>query len=179
MGWRRNRRDGFALFAESVAIRLRRTAYLLCGDWHLAEDLAQTALEKLYVAWPKVEATENPEAYATRVVVNAYLDRRRRRSSDEVTGIDDAALDRAEAPDRGDPELRLTLLGALHRLPPRDRAVLVLRYWEDQSIECTAAQLSMTVPAVKAASARALARLRDELGDTVRETSPTVRRLHG
>lgn len=174
MVWPRSKRDGFALFAEGVAVRLRRTAYLLCGDWHLAEDLTQIALEKLYVAWPKVERTGNPEAYARRVVVNAFLDRRRRRSSDEVTGIDSDEFDRTEAPADGDPELRLTLIGALHRLPPRDRAVLVLRYWEDQSIEMTGAHLGMTGPAVKAASGRALARLRDELGDSLEGTAPTA-----
>lgn len=168
MAWRRRSRDGFTEFASSVAPRLGRTGYLLCGDWHLAEDLAQTALEKLYVAWPRVERMDNPEAYAKRVLVNAYLDRRRRKSSGETPGIDAAELERTEAAPLYDPELRLTLLDALMRLSPRTRAVLVLRYWEDQSIEATAEQLGVTESAVKSAGTRGLAQLRDLIGPDLR-----------
>lgn len=94
MGWFHRERIGFAEFAEVNQTVLRRTAYLLCGDWHLAEDLAQTALEKVYVAWPKLERQEHPEAYAKRVLINAFLDGRRRKSSGEMTGIDADALAR-------------------------------------------------------------------------------------
>ncbi|MDI2125288.1 SigE family RNA polymerase sigma factor [Yinghuangia seranimata] len=163
MGWFHRERVGFTEFAEANQASLRRTAYLLCGDWHLAEDLAQTALEKVYVAWPKIERQEHPEAYAKRVLVNAFLDRRRRRSSTEMTGIDAEALARTPAPVQGDPELRLTLVEALHTLEPRERALLVLRYWEDLSVEETARQLGMGASAVKTGSMRALARLRERV----------------
>lgn len=160
---RRSSREGFTEFAEAAAPRLRQTAYLVCGDWHLAEDLTQTALEKVYVAWRRVERADNPEAYAKRIVLNAYLDRRRLRSSGEVTGLDVRELDRPAVGD-GSAELRLTLRAALLRLPPRTRAVLILRYWEDQSLESTAELLGMSVSAVKSAGPRGLAQLRDLLG---------------
>ncbi|MDI2126027.1 SigE family RNA polymerase sigma factor [Yinghuangia seranimata] len=165
MVWRRRDPDGFTDFVEAIAGRLRRTAYLLCGDWHLAEDLMQIALEKVYVAWRKVERTGNPEAYAKRVLVNAYLDRRRRKSFAEVPGVEPVDLEFSPAPDRGDADLRLTLLAALRELGPRDRAVLILRYWDDYSIEDTAELLGVSVSAVKSTGSRGLARLRDRLGD--------------
>ncbi|WP_406278171.1 SigE family RNA polymerase sigma factor [Embleya sp. NBC_00896] len=153
-------RDGFTEYAEAAAPRLRRTAFLICGDWHLAEDLTQTALEKLYVAWRRVERTGNPDAYAKRVVLNAYLDRRRLKSFGEVPGVDAQALERVPAVGDESAELRVTLLAALMRLPPRDRAVLVLRYWEDHSADTVADLLGMSPAAVRARSVRALERLR-------------------
>ncbi|GCD98614.1 SigE family RNA polymerase sigma factor [Embleya hyalina] len=171
MGWFHRERIGFAEFAEANQSVLRRTAYLLCGDWHLAEDLAQTALEKVYVAWPKLERQEYPEAYAKRVLVNAFLDGRRRRSSGEMTGMDADALARTPAPAHGDPELRLTLVDALHTLEPRDRALLVLRYWEDLSVEETARRLGMGVSAVKTGAMRALARLRERVPELTRKAA--------
>ncbi|MCF2526069.1 SigE family RNA polymerase sigma factor [Yinghuangia soli] len=165
-------RDGFSGFAAAAAPRLRRTGYLLCGDWHLAEDLAQTALEKLYVAWPRVAQAGNQDAYARRVLVNAYLDRGRRRSSGETPGLDSAALEGTEARPEGDPDLRVTLLDALTGLPARDRAVLVLRYWEDLSVETTAEHLGLTPSAVKTISGRCLARLRGALADLAPTAHP-------
>ncbi|MGC0416228.1 SigE family RNA polymerase sigma factor [Embleya sp. AB8] len=160
-------REGFTEFARSSAQRLGQTAYLLCGDWHLAEDLTQIALEKLYVAWRRIEHTDQPYAYAKRVLLNAYLDRRRRRSSTELLGIDAVALERRPdaAADADLPDVRLTLIDALMRLPPRDRAVVVLRYWEDHSVEAVAEMLGMSTSAVKSAGPRALARLRGTLTD--------------
>ncbi|MGW9210302.1 SigE family RNA polymerase sigma factor [Embleya sp. NPDC055664] len=161
----RQGRDGFTEYAESSAQRLCRTAYLLCGDWHLAEDLTQIALEKLYVAWRRIEHTDQPHAYAKRVLLNAYLDRRRRLSSTELPGIDAAGLERRPdaAADADLPDVRLTLIDALMRLAPRDRVVVVLRYWEDHSVEAVAEMLGMSTSAVKSAGPRALARLRGTL----------------
>ncbi|MET7305393.1 SigE family RNA polymerase sigma factor [Embleya sp. NPDC005575] len=156
-------RDGFTEYAQAAAPRLRRTAFLICGDWHLAEDLTQTALEKLYVAWRRVERTGNPDAYAKRVVLNAYLDRRRLRSSGEVPGVDAEALARVPAMGDESAELRVTLMAALLHLVPRDRAVLVLRYWEDQSVDTVADLLGMSPVAVRTCSVRALKRLRARL----------------
>ncbi|MFI6586215.1 SigE family RNA polymerase sigma factor [Embleya sp. NPDC050493] len=164
-------REGFTEFARTSAHRLCQTAYLLCGDWHLAEDLTQIALEKLYVAWRRIEHTDQPHAYAKRVLLNAYLDRRRRRSSTELPGIDASALEgRPDASADADlPDVRMTLIDALMRLPPRDRAVVVLRYWEDHSVEAVAEMLGMSASAVKSAGPRALARLRGTL-----EVNPLV-----
>src|SRR5947208_11763940 len=76
--------DAFRAFALSRRPGLRRAAYLLCGDWHQADDLVQTALVKLYVAWPRVRAQE-PDGYAHRILVRCFLDERRRPWSRETT----------------------------------------------------------------------------------------------
>ncbi|WP_331767585.1 SigE family RNA polymerase sigma factor [Embleya sp. NBC_00896] len=161
---RRRHHGDFTEFAQAVAPQLRQTAYLVCGDWHRAEDLTQIALEKVYLAWRRVERADNPQAYAKRIMLNVYLDRRQLRSSGEVIGLDVRELDRPDAGAGEDAELRLTLWEALMRLPPRTRAVLVLRYWEDQSLESTAEMLDMSLSAVKNAGPRGLARLRELLG---------------
>ncbi|MFB8237252.1 sigma-70 family RNA polymerase sigma factor [Kitasatospora purpeofusca] len=166
------------LFDEFVAGRyaaLRRTGYLLCGDWHLAEDLVQTTLVKLYARWSRLQAPEAAYGYARTTLVRTYLDIRRRRGSQELASADPAVLledgrddgRRDAAP--ADPERRLALLAALARVSPAYRAVLVLRFWEDQSIESTAAALRQSTGAVKSATNRGLAQLRGILGDSVHE----------
>jgi RNA polymerase sigma-70 factor (sigma-E family) len=157
----RERQDAeFTEYAAARAARLRETAYLLCGDWHRAQDLAQMALAKVYVAWPKIERSEAVDAYARRVLTNEFLGYRRRRSSTER--VTDELPETAVQPVQH--ELRLTLLEALERLSPSRRAVVVLRYWEDHSIETVAEMLGMSTSAVKSASLRALAELRSMLG---------------
>ena len=165
MGWigrsSRERRDAeFTEYAAARAARLRETAYLLCGDWHRAQDLTQTTLAKLYVVWPRIERSEAIDAYARKVLTNEYLGYRRRRSSSER--VMEEMPETAAWPEEHD--LRLTLLQALERLTPTKRAVVVLRYWEDHSIETVADMLNMSAPAVKSASLRALADLRVVLG---------------
>ncbi|MER5638752.1 SigE family RNA polymerase sigma factor [Kitasatospora sp. NPDC002227] len=151
----------FREFAAARGRHLVRTAYLLTGgDGHLAEDLAQEALGRVYDRWRRISAMENPAGYAQTVLVNAFMSYRRKRSNTEHvtdTFTDAAAHD-------PDPALRVTLLRALGRLPARDRAVLVLRFWEDRSVEETAAALHLSSTAVRSRSSRALARLREELG---------------
>ncbi|MGK4585924.1 SigE family RNA polymerase sigma factor [Kitasatospora sp. HPMI-4] len=151
-------------FREFVAARGRhlvRTAYLLTGgDAHLAEDLAQEALGRVFLKWRRISRMENPTGYAQTVLVNTFLSYRRRRSSAEHvtdTFADAAAHD-------PDPALRVTLLGALGELPAKDRAVLVLRFWEDRSVEETASALNLNPGAVRSRSSRALARMREALG---------------
>ncbi|MBP0454708.1 MULTISPECIES: SigE family RNA polymerase sigma factor [unclassified Kitasatospora] len=151
----------FETFAYSRGHHLFRTALLLCGDWHLAEDLTQVTLAKLYAAWAKVRRAENQDAYARSVLVRSYLSHRRLRRSAEQPALGD--LPEGIAPE-GDPALRVTLLAALAELPPRDRAVLVLRYWEDRSVEETAAELGVSAGAVRSQALRALGRLRAVLG---------------
>ncbi|RLK24301.1 RNA polymerase sigma-70 factor (sigma-E family) [Micromonospora sp. M71_S20] len=150
--------DEYRQFVEARLEHLRRTAYLLCRDWHTADDLVSITLGKLYRAWPRVRAAENVEAYVRQVLTRAWLDERRRpwrreRSTDEVP--DDAAPD--SEPDLADRELLLDLLG---KLPERRRAVLVLRFYCDLSVEDTAQILGVTTGTVKSQAARALESLR-------------------
>ena len=141
----------FTEFATLAAPRLRRTAFLLCGDWHTAEDLAQTALAKVFVSWRRISRKDAAQAYATRTLVNSYLaDRRRKRASEVLCS---RLPERAVPPPP--PELRLVVLDALAALPPRSRAVVVLRYWEDLSIEQVADLLGCSAGNVKSQSARA------------------------
>ena len=153
----------FTAFVESAGTRLRRSAYLMCRDWHLAQDLTQHTFAKMYAAWDRIREATNLEAYSRRVLMNAVFDQQRRRSGSEI------AL--AELPDQpnpgssGTPELRLALVDGLARLAVEDRAVLVLRHAEDHSVETVAAILGVSVPAVKMRNARALSRLRALLGE--------------
>ncbi|MBV6701367.1 SigE family RNA polymerase sigma factor [Kitasatospora aureofaciens] len=156
----------FESFAYSRGQRLFRTALLLCGDWHLAEDLTQVTLAKLYASWPKVRRAENQDAYARSALVRSYLSHRRLRRTGERPALGD--LPEGAVPE-DDPALRVTLLTALAELPPRDRAVLVLRYWEDRSTEETATELGLSAGAVRAQSLRALGRLRAVLGPEAAE----------
>jgi RNA polymerase sigma-70 factor (sigma-E family) len=151
----------FGEFAAARGQHLVRTAFLLTGgDAHLAEDLTQETLGKLYGKWRRVAGLDNPAGYAQTVLVNTFLSHRRRRSSTEH--VTDTI---AEAPVTDpDPSLRLTLLRALGELPAQDRAVLVLRFWEDRSVEETAHALHLSAGAVRSRSARALTRLRAVLG---------------
>ena len=159
-------------FARSRQAHLRRTAHLLCGDWHLAEDLTQTALAKLYAVWRRVRQLESPDGYARRVLYRTFIDETRRRRWWERTGAgagvgegEGAYQEDLVAP-ASDPDLRLTLLDALRQLPPRGRAVLVLRFWEDQSVEATAAALGCSVGTVKSQTSRGLGTLRTILADS-------------
>jgi RNA polymerase sigma-70 factor (sigma-E family) len=151
--------DEFAEFAEGAAPRLRRTAFLLCGDWHTAEDLVQSALAKVFVAWRRIQRQDAAHAYATRTLMNCYLaDRRLKRPVEILTDqLPESAL--AESA----PETRMVVLAALATLPPKARAVVVLRYWVDLSIEDVASLLGCSPGNVRSQSARALAKLRVEL----------------
>ncbi|MBG0568334.1 SigE family RNA polymerase sigma factor [Actinoplanes aureus] len=169
-GWSASRRrakaardEEFTAFVESAGTRLRRTAYLMCRDWHLAQDLTQHTFAKMYAVWGRIRTGTNLEAYSRRVLMNAVFDQNRRRSGSEIV--------LGELPDRPDgtppatPELRVDLAEALARLTVEDRAVLVLRHAEDHSVESAAAILGLSTSAVKMRNARALSRLRALLGD--------------
>ncbi len=152
-------------FAEFVAARsnqLYRSAYLLTTSSHAAEDLLQTALAKSYVAWARVRAADDPVAYVHGVLIKSFLSERRRRSSTELPVAD--AWDRPGA--QADPAERVALMTALAQLAPVDRAVVVLRFWEDRSVAQTAADLHLSEAAVKNRSLRALRTLRGLLAET-------------
>ncbi|MEV7975214.1 SigE family RNA polymerase sigma factor [Streptomyces sp. NPDC086519] len=158
--------EDYAEFAAARAGHLYRSACLLtAGDTHLAEDLVQEALGRIYVRWGRVSRAENPAGYAQTVLSRTFLAHRRRFSSRER-----ARDSFPELADTGaDPSLRLTLLDALARLPAKDRAVVVLRYWEDRSVHETADALNMSSAAVRTRCVRALARLRELLGEDLAE----------
>ena len=153
--------DGFEEFVHATGDRMHRAAVLLCGDHHLAEDLTQTTFAKVYAAWPTVSSADSPLAYTRKVLLRTFLSHRRLRRSAEwpVQAVPETG---AEAPDPGD---RLDLLAALRRLPPPDRAVLVLRYWDDLSVARTAELLGIRENTCRARSFRALAKLRALLPD--------------
>jgi RNA polymerase sigma-70 factor (sigma-E family) len=153
----------FRAFAVAVGPPLFRSAYLLSGDWHLAEDLVQDTLARMYRAWGGIGRIDNPAAYAQTVLVRQFLSHRRRRSSGERPS-EHLPDDAAAGPDA---DLRLALVAALAELPKRDRAVVVLRYLADRSVEQVAVDLGRTPSAVKVQSMRALAKLRLALGDDI------------
>ncbi|MDI2130301.1 SigE family RNA polymerase sigma factor [Yinghuangia seranimata] len=159
------KRDHDRAFDDFVVARgaaLRRTAYLLCGDWHHAEDLVQHTMTQVYSRWHRVRDPSAMNAYARKILVRAYVDTTRKRSSTETaTG----ALPDVEATAAGDPDTRVALMAALDRMTPAYRAVLVLRFWEDQSIEQTAALLNKNAGSVRSATTRGLEQLRAILGD--------------
>jgi RNA polymerase sigma-70 factor (sigma-E family) len=146
----------FAAYVDGRGTALRGTAYLLCGDWHAAEDLTQTALTKLYLAWRRIDRRTSVDAYARQVLLRAFLDERRRHWRREHAWADPPDT---PAPDAG-PEDRLALEAALRRLPRTQRAVLVLRYWCDLDVRTTAETLGISEGTVKSATSRGLDALR-------------------
>lgn len=162
-----------AEFTEYVASRsgwLRKVAYLLCGDWHRADDLVQEAITKLYVNWSRAGRMENLDGYARRVLVNVFLGEQRtswwRRTDRTETAPETAA-------GTTDLEAALDLRQALAALPPRQRATIVLRYYCDLTVEQAAEALGCSTGTVKSQSARGLEALRTRL-DTRLATRPAV-----
>ncbi|HEX7302180.1 MAG TPA: SigE family RNA polymerase sigma factor [Lentzea sp.] len=149
----------FGEYVDARALLMRRTAFLLCGDWHRAEDIVQTALIKLYVAWSRVRK-DSLDAYARKVLVRTAIDETRRGFFQRERTVD-AVPEHAVADTSADLDLR----EALDALPPGQRAVVVLRYWEDLSITETARVLGRTEGTVKSQAAKGLAALRDLLVD--------------
>lgn len=155
----------FAGYVTANTRRLREFAYLLCGDWHTAEDAVQTALARLFVAWHNLRDRAEMNPYVRRIIVRVIVDQRRRawfrREASWMRPPDTKPVhDAAEAtPDR------LAVLAALSKVPPRQRAVLVLRYWEDQSVQETAETLGCSEGTVKSQAARGLQTLRGLLVD--------------
>ncbi len=160
--------DGeFTEFAHATWASLYRTAYLLLGDPAEAEDLVQTTLAKTYAAWPKVRDVDAAPGFARTVLVNTASSWFRRRSwRNERPTAELPDLVDARHHDH-DPSDRPALMDALAGLPPRQRAVVVLRYYEDLSVAQAAAALGVTEGTVKSQTSDALARLRTLLGDAV------------
>jgi RNA polymerase sigma-70 factor (sigma-E family) len=154
-----------AEFSEFVHRRwpqLVRLGYVLTGDEGLGEDLAQTALARVYASWPRICRSGDPDAYVRQVMVNANRSRfRRRRVAEQLTGTvpEPAGGDAA-----GRSDDRMVLMGALLGLPPRQRSVVMLRFWLDMTQAEVAATLGCSEGNVKSQASRALAKLRASLG---------------
>ena len=157
--------EEFVEFAAAASPRLRRMAFLLCGDWHTAEDLVQTTLAKVFVSWRKIRRREAEHAYASRTLVNTYLAGKRLKRSEEVLT---SKLPEREIQSPA-PETRIVVLNALATLPPKSRAVVVLRYWADLSVDQVADILGCSPGNVKSQSARALDKLRTVLDDIMND----------
>jgi RNA polymerase sigma-70 factor (sigma-E family) len=151
-------------FAEWMSARqggLARTAYLLTGSQHAADDLVQTTLTRLYLAWDRIADRQHVDAYARRVLVNEHRSAwRRARRRPEV--LSDAVPESPLAPDEYDGQ-REAVWRFVQSLPPRQRAVIVLRYYEDLSEAEIADLLGISTGTVKSQASRALASLRDRV----------------
>jgi RNA polymerase sigma-70 factor (sigma-E family) len=153
---RESRDAEYAAFVAARQTQLRRIAYALCGDWNRADDLLQTALVKLYVAWPRLHRDGREDAYVRQIIVRANIDEsrrpwRRERPTDDL-------------PDHGAPqptpvEERSALFDALQALPEQQRKVVVLRHWLGLSVRETARELGINEGTVKSHSSRGLAAL--------------------
>ena len=163
----RERDVAYTEFVHSQWAALYRTAFLLTGDHQRAEDVVQTALMKLYLAWPRVVSMSHPAAYARTMVVNQLTSWWRLRSNSErpTPNRTDQAL---PAFDEGLVEARALWTQVL-ALPPRQRAVIVLRYYEDRSEAEIAEILGISAGSVKTHAHHAMATLRGRLGEGLRE----------
>ena len=153
----------FTVFVAASSRRLLRTAFLVTGDLDSAQDVLQVALERVYLRWGWIRRRELPEAYARRVIVNAAIDAKRAARRLRIVHLDELDLPPLiDATLEGVP-VRDALLACVRELPARQRAVLVLRYFDDLTESETARVLGCTVGTVKSQHARAMARLRQLL----------------
>jgi RNA polymerase sigma-70 factor (sigma-E family) len=150
--------DEFTSFVVASQPRLRRTAYLMCGDWQLASDYVQEALLRVYRHWPKLHRDGRGYAYARKALVSVVIDDKRRRSSGEVP-VAEVAEGLATTDSASASADRDLLSRCLARVPSRQRACLVLRYFDDLSVSDTAAVLGCSEGTVKSQTARGLVTL--------------------
>jgi RNA polymerase sigma-70 factor (sigma-E family) len=165
----------FSEFAEACAPSLLRTAYLMVGDHQLAQDLVQEALVKTLIAWPRLRDRANLVAYTRRIVVTTSISWRRRRSFHERPSErlpEQLGADPGEAVVTHD-----AVVAALLTVPPRQRAAIVLRYYQDLTEAQTAEVMGCSVGAVKSQVSAGLKRLRESLGQTFDETVSTEREV--
>ncbi|RKT17633.1 RNA polymerase sigma-70 factor (sigma-E family) [Streptomyces sp. 1114.5] len=157
---KQTRDEGFTDYVASRSGWLRKVAYLLCGDWHRADDLVQETITKLYVNWARARRVENLDGYARRVLVNTFLGEQRTAWWRRTVRTDGEPETVAVALDL---DTSLDLRRALAALPPRQRATVVLRYYCDLSIDQAAEAMACSPGNVKSQSSRALEALRRAL----------------
>jgi RNA polymerase sigma-70 factor (sigma-E family) len=153
--------DEFDEFVRSRTTSLLRAAYLLTGDQHLAEDLVQSALARTHRAWKTLHRSGNAEAYTRKIMYHLQVSWWRRNKVAESISSDVPEPRRGQGGDMADHlSIRLTLRQALAKLTPKQRAVLVLRFYEDRSEAEAAAILDLNIGTIKSQTAKALSRLR-------------------
>jgi len=148
----------FESYVASQWRPLLRAGWLLTGNWAAAEDLVQSALARVWAHWARVRSVAERDAYVRRMLTNQFLEQQRRRSSTELPS--DALPESPTSDATTDVDRRLSLTRALDELPPQQRAAVVLRYFQDQSLEQTAAALGCSIGTAKSQTSRALAKLR-------------------
>ena len=168
------RRDpaAFAEFAAARSAALHRSAYLMVGERHLAQDLLQEALTKTYVAWPRLRDPSRAEAYTRKAITTTAISWFRRRSWSERPS--ESLPERRVEGHAAHVDERDRGWTALQQLPPRQRAAIVLRYYEDLTEAQTAAAMGCAVGTVKSQVAAGLTKLRDRLGDDVAALVPAT-----
>ena len=159
------RKSEEAAYRDLVTARLdawRRTAYLICRDWHRADDLVGQTIEKLYLRWRKLSDVRDIDAYVRGMLGRAWLDELRRPHRRELTVSQVHDVDATIEPDAADEvAARIGLSELLDRLAPRKRVILVLRFYCDLSVEETADLLGITEGTVKSQTAKGLETLRE------------------
>lgn len=167
------RETAYLAFVAAHHSRLSRTSRLLAaGDAHWAEDMVQSALTKLYVHWNRVRRADDPALYVDRMLINLFIDERRRLWRQRETVV--AEITEPYAVDSVDMASRLTVLAALGELPRRQRAAIVLRYFRDLEISEVARLMGCSEGTVKSQTARGLGKLRNLIGDEL-EITESVR----
>jgi RNA polymerase sigma-70 factor (sigma-E family) len=147
----------FTELVNAKGMALRRTAYLMCGDWHLAEDAVQTVFVKVHLSWHRIRRHDNVDAFLRTTLFRVVIDNRRRKWRRESAA---EFLPDTPSPDTAPHDDRDVLVRALRTLPPRQRAAVVLRFWEDMSVEETAGLMGCAVGTVKSQTSKGLAALR-------------------
>lgn len=163
--------DGFEAYFRARRDAVRRTAYLLCGDWHRADDHAQSAFVALHRHWRRIRDRDALDGWMRRTLVRSVIDESRRpwrrERSTEVVEAGSVGSDSDEV------ATRHVLVDGLRSVPPRQRAVLVLRYLEGLDVAATAAALGCSEGTVKSQTSHGLAALRAVLGDSLDDLRPT------
>ncbi len=163
---RAERDEEFAEYVRARQRQLLQAAYLVCGDAHLADHLLQQALVKLALRWERLRG-ENPDGYVRRTLYRDAVSSWRKTRRENLQSID---VEPESFDERGRTDLRVDLMAALALLTPRQRAVLVLRFFEGRSEAVTAEVIGVSVGTVKSQTQAALARLREVVPDLVLST---------
>jgi RNA polymerase sigma-70 factor (sigma-E family) len=156
--------EDYLAYVTARTTWLRRVAYLLTHDWHDADELVQATITRLYVHWRRVRSADDIDAYVRRMLVNGFLEERRSRWGLRLLRWPQPPDTAVDPPDL---DTVLTVRAALAGVPPRQRAVLVLRYYCDLSIADTAAALSCSEGTVKSLTWHGLSALRRRLGSPI------------